>query len=93
MPTIKLQIKKAPIYLSPDDFDGWDTEDCYYDYDMETHKEAIINVFVQQFKVDKEAAETIIEELELYEIIEDRYYYEIEEEVKELLRDRISGIL
>ena len=93
MPTIRLQIKKAPIYLSSGDFDGWDTEDYYYDYDMETHKEAIVNVFAQQFKVSKETAENIIEELSLYETMEYLYCDEIEEEVTDFLRDRIPGIL
>lgn len=81
MPYITIQIETKLI----SEEEGYETEDFEYEYDYDILKKEIINEFSLEYDLDLEKSKKIIEDLDLYDILEERYEYEIEETLKDKL--------
>lgn len=87
MPTITISINKEEIWLSEDDFDGYETEEYEYEYDYEILQEEIVNAFAEEYDLDFDKAKKIIEDLDLYDTLEQQYEDLLEDVLKERLYD------
>lgn len=87
MPSIRFEFPIAEVWLSDEDFDGYDVEIFEYDYDYKLLQEEIITCFCDEYKVTKAAASEIISDYDLWDELEERYEYDIEEALHEKLYD------
>lgn len=87
MPTIYIDILTKPLYDSDGEEDGYDTESYEYEYDYEILKEEIITAFAEEYGLDFTTATKIIDDLDLYDALEERYEDLLEEILKERLYD------
>lgn len=85
MPTVKIKIPVHEIWLSTDDFDGYDCEEYDYEYDLDILHEEILECFINEYKVSIDTANAIIEDEDLWDLYEERY----EEEINDSLQERL----
>lgn len=81
MPYITFKFEKELI----SEEEGYETEEFEYEYDYDILKEEIIKEFANEYNLDLEKAKEIVEDLELYEILEERYEFELEENIQDRL--------
>ena len=88
MPTIYIDIQTKPIYDHNGELDGYDTEEYEYEYDYEILQKMIIKEFAEEYNLSLDTAKQIIEDLDLYDTLEDRYSDWLEDDLKEELYDK-----
>ena len=84
MPYITFKFEKELISQE----EGYETEEFEYEYDYDILKEEIIKEFANEYNLSLEKAKEIIEDLDLYDILEDRYEYELEEDIQNRLYEK-----
>ena len=81
MPYITFKFEKELI----SEEEGYETEEFEYEYDYDILKEEIIKEFANEYNLSLEKAKEIVEDLNLYEILEERYECELEENIQDRL--------
>lgn len=84
MPYITFKFEKELI----SEEEGYETEEFEYEYDYDILKEEIIKEFANEYNLSLEKAKEIVEDLELYDILEERYEYELEEDIQDRLYEK-----
>lgn len=79
MPTLTYQFGGKPIYLSPDDFDGYDSESYEYDIDIADWYDFITAMFADEYKLKEQTARNILSDCDLWNIYEERYEADAED--------------
>lgn len=87
MPNITFNFPVAEIWLSEDDFDGYETEEFEYEYDIDILQEELIKAFADDYGISIEVAKKIAEDFDLYDSLEDSYYDDIEDSIRDRLYD------
>lgn len=87
MPVIYFEFPVKEIWLSPDDFDGYDTESYEYEYDYSILQEEIVNLLVNDYAMNVKHAHTLCSDLDLWDILEDYYEDVLDDILKERLYD------
>lgn len=84
MPYITFKFEKELI----SEEEGYETEEFEYEYDYDILKEEIIKEFANEYNLSLEQAKEIVEDLDLYDILEERYEYELEEDIQDRLYEK-----
>lgn len=84
MPYITFKFEKELISQE----EGYETEEFEYEYDYDILKEEIIKEFANEYNLSLEKAKEIVEDLDLYDILEERYEYELEEDIQNRLYEK-----
>lgn len=84
MPYITFKFEKELI----SEEEGYETEEFEYEYDYDILKEEIIKEFANEYNLSLEKAKEIVEDLDLYDILEERYEYELEEDIQDRLYEK-----
>ena len=87
MRSIIFEFPIAEIWLSPEDFDGYETEEFEYDYDNQIFYDVAASCFSEDYGIDKDIAKRIIGDFDLWDSIEEEYGSKIEDILKEQLYD------
>lgn len=81
MPYITFEFEKDLI----SEEEGYELEEYDYYYDYSILKKEIVNEFALEYNLELDKAEKIVEDLDLYDTLEERYETEIEETLKDKL--------
>lgn len=81
MPYITFEFEKDLI----SEEEGYELEEYDYYYDYSILKKEIVNEFALEYNLELDKAEKIVEDLDLYDTLEERYENEIEETLKDKL--------
>ena len=79
MPTLTYQFGGEPIYISPDDFDGYDSEYYEYNVDIDEWFDFLSQMFADEYHIDNKTAYNILSDCDLWDIYEERYETDAED--------------
>ena len=88
MPTIRFEFPVAEIWLSEDDFDGYETESFDYEYDSEILHEELLVCFMDEYNLpNKDMAKSICDDYDLWDSLEEQYGFDVEDAIRDRLYD------
>jgi hypothetical protein len=73
MPKINIEVPVAEIWLTEDDFDGYDTVEIDYEYDYSVLKRILAEFFADDYSISIEIAAKIATDFDLYDSLLDYY--------------------